>query len=143
MKFLHRESFLHRERWAVESGDKDGTSEELKTQINVSRESHAMAMDAVRSGEARDVTIAGPDVQNSDPVVRVLETANAKDGVSEHLPASDRILETGRSCCRRGETDELEREIRGRWGWRKNTEVYMTNEGRRIGWQELGKTQAD
>ena len=92
---------------AVESGDKDGTSEERKTQIKVSRESHGMAMDAVGSGEARDVTTAGPDVQNSESVVRVTESASAKDGVSEHLPEKgeqfipssrpDRNLETRRT----------------------------------------------
>ena len=45
--------------WAVDSGDKYGTSEEQKTQIKVSRELHGEEMKGAGSGKSLDTTAVG------------------------------------------------------------------------------------
>ena len=72
--------------WTVET--KDGTSEEQKTQIKVSRGWHAEVMKAAGSGEALDTTAAGWNVQVADfgalDSSKHFKAAVADIGVSEH-----------------------------------------------------------
>ena len=74
---------------ALDIGDKDGSSEQKKTQIKVSGGSHAEVMKGAGSGEALDTTAAGWNVQvdvlGAQDSSKYLKAAVADVGVSEHL----------------------------------------------------------
>ena len=82
--------------------------------------------------------------------VRNLENGRARSSVFSNVDKTNhvkkvciRFEEKTRLVIRNVETDEFERETREKMGLKGNTTVYMTHEGRKIGWRQLGEIQAD
>ena len=118
---------------------------------NSEPEVKAPKLASVMDGVNEHLQRKGEQFIPSDRPDRNLETWRARSSMFSNVERAHHVKQvcirfegkTRLVDVRKGETDELERETGEKMGLEEDTEVYMTHEGRKIGWRQLEEIQAD